>query len=158
MGSSNDIRVQRDSNPVVICSLGTYPMPNNKCYKDILTVPAVSVFPVINPADDEVTWKFTMDHSQMLTKDYASELQFKWIFQDQILSSILSNHSQTTNSTLVLSANAFRENVKYPFSVKTSNGGGFNPKTYSFNFVPISCRFILVNNVSADSVLLNYAN
>lgn len=102
-------------------------------------------------------WKFSIEDSQFLNKDFSQEINVKWAFQDQIIQSIAS--SELNNKTFVLPANAFRENSKYSLLVNLTNNGdlSFN-KVHELTFLPVSCQYFLVNNQSANQVYLNYTN
>ena len=74
---------------LLICPIGTFPsLDRSKCYRDPVTTSVVSIYPVYRASDNMMGWRFSIEDSQLVSKDYAPEIKAKWDFEDLILKNI----------------------------------------------------------------------
>lgn len=80
----------------------------------------MSIYSIYDKTKDEIHWKFdATDALLQVGSEYWPFIQVKWTFEDAIVNSIIDYDAN--NQTLIVPANAFRENAKYQVKVTWSN-------------------------------------
>lgn len=112
------------------------------------------MFPSYDTTTNDLYWIITGNHSSLINASYINQIQMYWQSADPVINNYIQNAQNKYD--LKIPAAALRDEMSYRLYLNVSNQARTFIEQANITFVPISCKYYIVNGSDAYSYYNNY--